>query len=43
MLARLLAEDPAPNARRSVAPQKELIALALVERANRDTGERERG
>src|SRR5262249_35791849 len=42
LLARLLAEHPAPCTDRQVAAQKKLIALALVERAERDQTERAR-
>ena len=42
LLTRLLAEHPAPYTDRQVAAQKKLIALALVERAERDQAERAR-
>src|SRR6516165_8159011 len=40
VLARLLAEHPAPCADLQVAAQEKLIALALVKRAERDQAER---
>jgi len=42
LLARLLAEHPAPCTDPQIAAQKKLIALTLVERAERDQAERAR-